>query len=168
MDFGDAKAELEDGLIYMMAGGSHPHARVASNLIFSLRTRLRGSGCFPFGSDLATRTGERSIRFPDVSVHCGNPTAPENDDRKLLGDPTVVFEVLSPSTEQHDQRTKLPEYQELPGVQAIVLINLRDESVRLVERTTVGWVDHVPASTGDLVLNALGISIPHAEIFARD
>jgi hypothetical protein len=31
MDFGDAKAELEDGLIYMMAGGNEAHARIAGN-----------------------------------------------------------------------------------------------------------------------------------------
>ena len=33
MDLGEAKAELEDGLIYMMAGGSETHARVAANII---------------------------------------------------------------------------------------------------------------------------------------
>ena len=45
MDFGDAKAELEDGLIYMMAGGSARHALIAGNIFVSLRNRPRGSGC---------------------------------------------------------------------------------------------------------------------------
>lgn len=167
MDFGGAKAELDDGIIFMMAGGSPAHARIASNLIIALGQRLRGTGCFPFGSDLATRTGVRSIRYPDVSVYCNDPNAPEKDDARLIGDPTVIFEVLSPSTEQNDERAKLPEYRALPGVKAIVLIRLADQTVRLVERTEVGWVDHVAAAE-DLRLDVLGITIPHAEIFSRD
>ena len=112
MDFGEAKAELVDGMILMMAGGSPRHAAIAANLIIALGTRLRGSGCRPYGSDLAMRTGEASIRFPDVSIYTAQPVAA---DAKLLGDPRVVFEVLSPSTASNDQITKLREYRALTG-----------------------------------------------------
>ena len=52
MDFGGAKAELVDGVIHMMAGGSEPHARIAANIIAALLPKLRGSGCRPYGSNL--------------------------------------------------------------------------------------------------------------------
>jgi Uma2 family endonuclease len=169
MDFGDAKAELEDGLIYMMAGGGEAHARIAANLIASLMPRLRGTGCRPYGSDFAAQTADRSVRFPDVSIHCNNPGSPENAQKKLLGDPRALFEVLSPSTSRHDQKTKLDEYRDLAGTQEIVFVDPESERVRLVRRTgKTGWADDWLQPGEDLHLPSLSLTIPHSEIFARD
>lgn len=68
MDFGGARAELDDGVILMMAGGSEVQSRVAGNIFAYLRVALRGTGCRPYNSDFATQTGERTVRLPDVSV----------------------------------------------------------------------------------------------------
>lgn len=168
LDFQGARAELEDGLIYMMAGGDEPHAAIAANILAYLHAKLRGSGCRPYGSDFATRTGERSIRYPDVSVYC-RPASDVTDNGRLLGDPQVVLEVLSPSTAALDGKTKLQEYQALPGVREIVLVDHRAERVRLVQRTGAeSWRDDWLSSGEALDLASLGISVPHAEIFARD
>jgi Uma2 family endonuclease len=169
MNFGGAKAELEDGLIYIMAGGSEMHARVAANIMIYLGSRLRGSGFRPYGSDFATRTAERTIRFPDVTVYCNDPSAPGNERKQLLGDPQVVVEILSPSTSSYDQKIKLEEYRALAGVQEIVLVDPQTERVRLVRRTGVaGWIDDWLDAGTDLILPSLDLTIPHAEIFARD
>lgn len=165
MDLGDAKAELVDGVILMMAGGSSRHAGIAANLISALLGRLRGSGCRPYGSDLAVRTGESSIRFPDVSVYCRDDQRPDEPTGKLLGDPRLVFEVLSPSTASNDQITKLAEYRALPGVKGIVFVDPDNERVRIAipgEANDANWLP--PGS--DLALPMLGIVLPHVEIFA--
>lgn len=166
MDFGGAKAELEDGIIYMVPDGSEVHARIAANIIAYLGPRLRGSGCRPYGSDMAARTGDRSVRFPDVSVYCDNPATRDNATRKLLGDPRIVFEVLSPSTSSLDQTTKLAEYLALPGVAQTVLVDPQLERIRVVTRDdpTDDWL---PAGA-DLPLFPLDLTIPHSEIFSRD
>jgi Uma2 family endonuclease len=169
MDFHGAKAELEDGLIYMMAGGSETHARIASDILVATRVELRGTGCRPYGSDLATRTGERSIRFPDVSIYCDILRSPENANRKLLGDPKVVFEVLSPSTSTLDQTVKLNEYRQLGGIQEIVFVDSVSERIRLVRRTgETGWEDDWLQPGEDLHLPSLSLTIPHSAIFASD
>ncbi len=169
MDFGDAKAELEDGLIYMMTGGNEVHARIASNILIALGTRLRGTGCRPYGSDFTTRTEDASVRFPDVSVYCNRPGVPENARKKLLGDPQVVFEVLSPSTRSHDRRVKAPEYRDLPGVLEVVLVDPDEERVRLMRRTGAdSWAEDLLQLGEDVPLPSLGISLPHAEIFDAD
>ncbi|OQW41535.1 MAG: hypothetical protein A4S12_08100 [Proteobacteria bacterium SG_bin5] len=166
-DLGDAKAELVDGVIFMMAGGSAQHAAIATNLIALLRTRLRGQGCRPYGSDLAVQTGDFSIRFPDVSVYCG--TRPRDPSAKLIGDPVVLFEILSPSTAALDQRDKLPEYRALEGVQTIVLIDPERQRCRLVERTgPEAWRDAWLPEGADLPIAALDVTLPHGEIFALD
>lgn len=165
MDLGEAKAELVDGVILMMAGGSPRHAAIAANLIRALGNRLDGSGCRPYGSDLAIRTGQSSLRFPDVSVYCrkDNPVDPE---AKLLGDPRVLFEVLSPSTASNDQITKLAEYRARSGVKAVVFVDPENERVRVVDTTQEcegGWL----SIGSDVDLPALGITLPHDEIFAE-
>ena len=164
MDFGEAKAELVDGQIQMTAGGSPRHSAIAANLIAALKTRLRGSPCRPYGSDLAMRTGESSIRYPDVSVYCRDDATAAPADEKLLGDPRVVFEVLSPSTASNDQITKLAEYRALAGVQGIVFVDPENERVRLVEPGATRDADWL-ANGSDLPLPMLGIVLTHAEIF---
>ncbi|MEH3099563.1 Uma2 family endonuclease [Sphingomonas adhaesiva] len=169
MDFGDARTELEDGVIYMMAGGSEQHARISGNIFAFLRVRLRGTGCRPYNSDFALQTADFTARMPDVSIYCGNPSAPENARKKLLGDPRVVFEVLSPSTAMKDQRVKLEEYKALAGTTEIVLVDPDAERVRRVHWTPDGvWHDGWLPEGSDLHLPSLDLTIPHDEIFARD
>ena len=164
MDLGDAKAELVDGMILMLAGGPPRHAAIAANLIVALGNRLRGTGCRPYGSDLAVRTGEASIRFPDVSVYCRDDNPQDPGEAKLLGVPRVVFEVLSPSTASNDQITKLAEYLALPALEAVVFVDPATERMRLIvanERAEPPWL---PAGSA-LDLPMLGVTVPHTEIF---
>lgn len=160
LDLGDHKAELVDGVIYMMAGGSQPHAAIAANLIIALGNKLRGSGCRPYGSDMPLRTRERSIRFPDVTVYCGK----DGTDR-LLDNPKIVFEVLSPSTAANDQFVKLEEYLALAPVDHVVFVDPDKARVRRLDRNGTGeWQQ----SGTDLDLPGLGVTLTHAEIFNED
>ena len=165
LDMGDAKAELVDGTIWMMAGGSPTHAAVATNVIITLGSRLRGSGCRPYGSDMPLRTGAASIRFPDVTVYCNNPAGLENDGKRLLDHARVVFEVLSPSTASNDQIAKLAEYRALESVEAVVFVDPDNQRVRLIDRDGNGaWL----ATGADLRIDPLNVTLTHDEIFARD
>ena len=167
MDFGGRKAELDDGVIFMMAGGSIEHAGVAANIIMTLGPKLRGTGCRPFGSDLAVQTGPRSIRYPDVSIFC-RPHADDGDRNKLIGQPRAVFEVLSPSTMLLDERTKVPEYQALADVQDIVLIDPDTRRVRHIQRTGPhGWSDQW-VETGAIQLTSIGLDLSLDDLFAQD
>jgi len=166
IDFGpDLKAELDNGVIRMMAGGSRDHARVQGNLMIALGTRLRGSGCRPYGSDMSVRAHELSVRYPDVTVDCGGPSDPGQDTR--LSAPRVIFEVLSPSTRETDLRVKREEYRLLPTVDTIVFVDPDAETSCVHQRTDAGWTETLFARH-DVDLVSLGLIIPHAEIFARD
>ncbi len=59
--------------------------------------------------------------YPDVSVVCG-PAEIRHDQRDILLNPTVVFEVLSPSTEQYDRGKKLHNYLTIPSLQDYLLV----------------------------------------------
>jgi Uma2 family endonuclease len=167
IDFGDGKAELDQGVIYMMAGGSRRHARVATNIISALAVRLRGGPCAPYGSDMAIRTRPDSVRFPNVSVLCGKEGI-EHDNDQLEELPVIIFEVLSASTSRTDLKKKLPEYKALGSLDTIVFVDIATERVRVVQRTgPKGWTDTEHDDPFDISLPALGIILPHAEIFAR-
>ena len=171
IDWGsDVKAELDRGVVRMMAGGSRAHDRVQTNVVAFLRPALRGSGCRPSGSDMGVRTNAGSVRYPAVRVPCG-PAGPADDASRAVDDPCVLVEILSPSTAALDRGVKLDEYRALASVDTILLVDPEAERVRVVQRTgrdPDGWsdVDHIRPH--DVPLPALGVTIPHAEMFARD
>jgi Uma2 family endonuclease len=169
INFGpDKKAELDNGAIRMMAGGTGAHARVQRNLMGLLFLRLRASGCSPYGSDTGLRAHDLSLRYPDVTVYCGRDT-PSNDRLRVFDDPKAVFEVLSEGTTVHDQTVKLDEYKALPSLDIVVFLDPIDEKIRLLRRTgTHSWNDEWLDAGIDLVMPTLDVSLPWTEIFARD
>ncbi|MEH3157768.1 MAG: Uma2 family endonuclease [Sphingomonas taxi] len=168
MDFDDKKAELDNGVIRMMAGGTARHARVQGNIFIALGIRLRGTGCTPYNFDMATRTHDLSVRYPDVSVFC-NRDDPANDEAKAFDDPRILFEVLSGSTARTDLRVKLDEYKALDSVDTIVFVDIASERLHVVQRIGPhGWQDESHDEPVELSLPSLRITIPHDEIFARD
>lgn len=165
----DRKYELVDGIIQMMTGGTPAHARVASNILGFLYGKLSGSGCRAYNSDIGVRVSENDLRYPDVSVFCGNPATPERERQRAFDDPVVVFEVLSPSTERDDQGIKLAEYRVLPSVDTIVHVDPMKELTRVLQRLgPTSWRDDLFAQPHDVALPALGLVLPHDAIFARD
>ncbi|WP_174278659.1 Uma2 family endonuclease [Sphingomonas bacterium] len=169
MDFGsDRKFELADGVIVGMVGGTEPHAWVQGNIYNWLRNRLRGSRCRPYNSDMAVQVGDSQVRFPDVSVHCDQPPRLDLRSTTALPDPTVVIEVLSPSTAAIDQGEKLAEYKAVPSIRTIAFVDPDAELCRTVERLENGWLDHLFSGRTGIVIPALDLTIPHADVFARD
>lgn len=170
MDFGSGvKAELDNGVIRMMAGGTAAHARIQRNLLTFLDQRLRGSGCRVYNSDMAVKTHDLAIRYPDVAVYCQEGGRLQDDDLKAFNSPAVIFEVLSAGTARTDLRVKLEEYKALPSVETIVFVDAVTERVRVVQRQDTDlWSDYSATQVHDVALPSLRLTIPHNDIFARD
>jgi Uma2 family endonuclease len=163
----DTKAELDNGVIRMMAGGSLSHSRIQGNVFAALHVALRGTGCRPHASDMGVRTNDISLRYPDVSVFCGKDDA-QNDDVQVFDDPAIVVEVLSPTTRGSDLQAKLAEYRELPSLCHIVYIDPEEPGIRLLTRTgTKSWNDAELAPGDSVDLSRFNISLSWDEIFAR-
>ncbi|HEX8388582.1 MAG TPA: Uma2 family endonuclease [Sphingomonas sp.] len=167
IDFGDQKAELDDGVIRMMAEARARHNRIVLNIQVALAGRLKGTGCTPYGSGMGIRTRERSLLYPDLAVFCGHD-GPDDDDARLFDDPRVIFEALSAGTARTDLRDKLDEYKALTSVDTIVFVDIATERLRVVQRTgRNGWNDEQYDEPSDLRLPSLDLTLPHAEIFSR-
>ena len=110
------------GAVYAMAGGSEQHNLIVGNVYASLHAQLRRRQCTVYPSDMRVRIPQiPRYTYPDISVVCG--TAEFEDSRRdTLLNPTVIFEVLSPSTEKHDRGTKFKHYWSLPSIHEYILI----------------------------------------------
>lgn len=168
IDFGEEKAELDRGIVQIITGATKRHVEVAGNVLTHLTISLSGSGFTASSSQLATRTGDLSVRRPDVAVYYGK-SGRTHDNERAFTDPRVLFEVLSGSTARTDLTVKLEEYKALPSVDTIVFVDIAAERLRVLQRTGPrAWSDVAHDSPLDLALPALNLTLPHAEIFARD
>ena len=126
--------EFVDGIVRMMTGGSAAHSAIKGNTFAELRTALRSGPCRVDVDDLKVVTAT-AVVYPDVLVTC-RPLAPDDD---RLRDPTVVVEVLSPTTETHDRIRKWREYQTIASLQHFVLVAQSERRVEVYTREQDGW-----------------------------
>jgi Uma2 family endonuclease len=94
-----------------MTGASFSHTLIVMRLVVNLAARLR-RGCLALPNDMKVVSSSK-VRYPDVAVVCG-PVAARAD----RVSPTVIFEVLSPSTVLTDKRVKPLDYASVASVQA--------------------------------------------------
>src|SRR4051794_4879974 len=105
------RSEYYQGQLYAMAGGSPNHARLIRNAGSLLQSRLRGTGCEAFPTDLRVRVpGAAAYLYPDLSIICGKLLL---DDLQCVTNPIALIEVLSPSTEGRDRGQKFALYRKL-------------------------------------------------------
>ena len=103
----DYKSEYFAGEITAMAGAKRKHNLISSNVSASLTVQLRDKPCEVYSNDMRVQAdGEKQYSYPDVVVVCGEPQFRDGREDTLLN-PTVVVEVLSPSTEAKDRGENL-------------------------------------------------------------
>ena len=106
-----------------MSGASVAHNILFSNLFGELYTNLKGKPCRPYGSDLRIHIPLNSLfTYPDISVICGEVETIDNkfDTAK---NPTVIFEILSPSTRDYDKGGKFTLYRDIDSLKEYVLVD---------------------------------------------
>ena len=144
-----------------VTGGTRAHAGIQRNLAIALGGRLRGQPCQFFGSDLKIRTSDDHVRYPDGFVTC---TGGDNAS-KLVADPVIIFEVLSPSTAASDRIIKAREYQAMPSVQRYVMLEQDRIGATAYVRSGETWTLEILAENSVLALPEIGVSLPLAELY---
>ena len=104
------RSEYFNGEIFAMAGVSHDHIRICMSLTGALYTPFRGGSCRAYQSDLRLKVSPTGLyTYPDIVVVCGSPRFDDEMGDTLLN-PTIIIEVLSPSTESYDRGEKFAHY----------------------------------------------------------
>jgi Uma2 family endonuclease len=165
----ELKHEFDAGEILAMAGGSPRHSALASRISAALEN-TRPSGCTAFQSDMRIRvlaTGRAT--YPDASMVCGEIELDAADGSgTTITNPTLLVEVLSPSTEEIDRGSKWRDYQLIPSLQEYVLVS-QESRVEIYRRIASGNWEYLDvrngvvklASGATLDLSILYKNLPH-------
>ncbi len=158
----DRRHEYLDGEAWMMASGTPRHSKIKANLLIQVGVALDDGPCQPYDSDLKIRVLDTGLAtYPDLTIICG-PVERHPDDRNALTNPSVLFEVLSDSTEAWDRGGKFAHYRRISSLQQYVLVNTRDQRVEVYTRQDDGswlFVDHGPGMAAPLVAISASLSV---------
>ncbi len=130
----EVRHEYVDGILFPMSGESKINNEIALNCYSAFRAQLRGTGCRIFTHQIRLIVKEdRIYRYPDLIVTCTDET-----DSYAITQPSLVIEVLSPSTEATDRNQKLKEYTSLPSLEYYLLVSSQEAVVECYSREKDG------------------------------
>ena len=168
-DAAELKSEYYDGTIVAMTGASRSHVRLTTNVALELGTQLRDNPCETYDHDLRVYVEAcRSIFYPDFTVACDPPEFTPSG-MATLTNPTVIIEVLSPSTYRTDRGFKSDCYRSLASLAAYVLVAQDEPRIEAFIRQTDNTWRYEAASgmDGVLRLECIGCGLRLAQIYAR-
>jgi Uma2 family endonuclease len=157
------KHELVDGHLFMMAGASERHNRVALNLAALLLAESRDGSCRVFMADMKLRTPDGTGYYPDVMVVCDDEDAEPYYKRR----PCLIAEILLGSTEAVDRGEKLHRYLALESLQGYLLVSQDAERAELYRRDAGGfWRYELAAGGAALALPCLDARLEVSALYA--
>ena len=165
------RSDFFAGEIFAMAGGSTAHSLIKVNLTGELRSMLKGRRCGVYDSDQRLKVKSNGLRcYPDAAVYCGPLDYDEEDaNTETATNPTVIFEVLSKSTEAYDRGLKAECYRTIESLKAYVLISQDRPHVELQERLPDGtWrLSWAAGMDGVIRLPDIDVEVSLGELYDR-
>jgi len=160
----EGRWELHDGMPVMMSPERVVHNRSKFRAATALRDALNAAGlpCEVFTDGLAIRIDSRMTFEPDASVVCG-PRQP--DDAIVINDPTIVLEVLSPTTAAVDHGRKLSGYFSLPSVEHYLILDPERRVVIHHKRGTSDAIETRVLTEGAAKLDPPGFEVAVEALF---
>jgi Uma2 family endonuclease len=164
----EVRHEYENGEIREMPGGTKEHSGLGRNILADLYFQLEDSTCEVYNSDLRVFIEKTGLyTYPDVSVVCGEAKFEDAKQDSLLN-PTVIFEVLSKSTESYDRGKKFQHYQMLPSLLDYVLVAQDAYRVEHFTRQQEGWFLRVyEGLESKIILSSLGCELALANVYKK-
>jgi Uma2 family endonuclease len=157
------KHEFHRGEVFAMVGGRRSHGRVVSNLNRRLSEALDGSPCQVFTEGMKVQIAEDTVLYPDVFVTCDKADLATE---MIFRAPTLVVEVLSPSTQAYDRSQKFSLYRRIPALQEYILVDPDTRRVEAFRRGADGlWVLHDMSEASAMEAASVGCTVPLAEVF---
>jgi len=162
------KSEYYNGEIFAMSGGSPRHSRLAVRLSSIFDRHLAGRKCDVYNSDLRLLVEQEALyTYPDVSVVCGELQLADNEPDVFVN-PTLLVEVLSPSTEQYDRGTKAKLYRTIPTLRELLLVSQNTPELELYRREQDdNWsILTVKSLDSTLKLTSIGLELRLGDLYA--
>lgn len=130
----DVRHEYVAGELHALAGSSERHQIIAFNIASSLRDRARARDCRIVLNDVKLQVASAFIYYPDIMVLCD----PTDDDPYVKERPTLVVEVLSPTTASTDRREKMVKYREISSLLCYLIVHQDERRIEQHWRDNAG------------------------------
>ena len=163
------KSEYVNGQIFAMTGASRKHNLITTNISSSLHTQLKGRPCEVYAVDMRVKVRATGLyTYPDVAVACGEPEF-EDDFIDTLLNPTLLVEVLSPSTERYDRIAKSSYYRTMESLAEHLLVAQDEIRVEQYVKQPGGeWLlFEFLALDSTVQLPSIGCSLQLSEVYDR-
>ena len=163
------KSEYLDGYVYAMAGASVNHNLLQMSVGATLYPQLRRRGCWVFPSDMRVKIpASNSYLYPDLTIVCGSPQL-EDDRSDTLLNPTVIIEILSPSTAMHDRTDKFARCRRIPTLREYLLVAQDAPQIEhfIRQQDDDQWLWSIAETReATITLPSVGCTIALADIYA--
>jgi Uma2 family endonuclease len=156
--------ELIGGFAVAMAPPAEAHRILAMRLGSRIDSALAGRRPCNAQIEAGVARPDRVDTYfeADIAMTCES----NEPGRQTIKDPLLIVEILSPSTERHDRRVKLPAYRQISTVQEIVLIASDGHFAELHRRAGAQWITEIlRGAEARLTLTTVGIEIPFADLY---
>ena len=162
------KSEYYLGEIFAMAGASYAHNLLVGHLVRELGQQLRSRPCSVLPSDMRVRVSPAGLyTYPDVVVVCGEPQFPDEQKDTLLN-PSLLVEVLSPSTEAYDLGRKFEHYRSIESLGEYLVVATDRIHANLFTRQADGWLLTSASRMEDsLDLQSVGCRLTLADLYEK-
>lgn len=162
----EIRHEYVAGNVYAMSGGTLNHQRIAGNFQRLAGNQLAGKPCFPTGSDFKLNVplggGDEAFYYPDGMIIC----VPVSGDALFTDSPSVILEVLSPTTRRTDEVQKFRDYITIPTLGTYILAETDSPLLTLHRRDGAGFRREIVSGLDAVLeLPEAGLIIPLAELY---
>ena len=163
------KNELIDKRVWLMLGAGLRHASISTNLILIFHPFFEERDFTPLGSRTCLQIDpESTFVYPDFMLFAGTPQEHFRFNQCFFKDPTVVFEILSPSTADMDRGRKKELYLQMESLQSYLLISQEEPLIEAYLREDDDWgYAEYAGLDATLVIPAPNCEIPLSEIYQR-
>lgn len=161
------KHEYYDGQVLAMGGASLRHNDITSNLMTNIGNFLKGNDCKILAADMRVSTATKdAYMYPDALIVCSERQL-EGDRFDTLLNPSVIFEILSPSTKGIDKGRKLFFYKGIPSLQEYIMIDSLKKFIQLARKQPDGaWMfEDISHPEASLFIRTIGFHLPLQEIY---
>jgi Uma2 family endonuclease len=165
----EIKSEYLNGEVFAMSGASLTHTQIAANVVTALNTQFKGRPCRALGSDTRVKVSQTGLyTYPDVVVICGRLQLDDKQKDTLLN-PTLLIEVLSPTTESYDRGAKFAHYRTLESLTDYVLILQTEARIEHFARQSPDkWLLSVYQGLEAVAfLPSIGCELPLSEVYDK-
>ncbi len=163
----EGRYEYFDGEVIEMSGGSPEHSLLGSKIGYLLGNSLYPKGCLGYSSDVKIKVPIMPpYRYGDISALCGEPIYENLGKQRLLVNPSLIVEVMSPSTENYDREEKFKAYKSIESLREYILVSQVKKFVTLyVKHNEKFWFQSEYVEGEKLKLESLDCELSVDEIY---